>query len=136
VGIPLLISVFGNSCSLPSLPDSDEAPPSQTADSCPPRISEELPDGGGSSEATLVTAYRTSNKQITLCRTADGDLYYYGEFSDHREPGIGMPAEETEGGYSAENGPYRYEIHDQVVTIYKRGVQIGEETLTPEPSPS
>ncbi|MEB3962512.1 hypothetical protein OKJ48_19965 [Streptomyces kunmingensis] len=103
-----------------------------TAASCPARIAEELPSGDG---AELVRAYRTGNKQITLCRTAAGKLYYYGEFSDHREDGIAMAAERTKDGYKASNPPYRYEIHDGVVTIYESGRRIGQETVTPEPSP-
>lgn len=103
------------------------------AATCPTRIAAELPDGDG---AELVEAFRTSNKQITLCRTTSGTLYYYGEFSDGREPGIAMKAEQTSEGYEARNGPYRYEIHGKVVTVFQSGRQIGEEDLTPEPSPT
>ncbi len=92
-----------------------------------------IPDGD---DASLVTAYRTYNKQIALCRTKGGKLYYFGEFRDHREQGVAMQAEKTASGYTARNGPYRYKIHDGVVTIYESGHQIGEESLTPEPSPS
>ncbi|OIJ85898.1 hypothetical protein BIV25_42385 [Streptomyces sp. MUSC 14] len=103
------------------------------APTCPDRIAAELPDGDG---AELVKAFRTKNKQITLCRTAAGSLYYYGEFSDGREKGIAMRANTTSSGYEARNGEYRYVIHDGVVTVYESGRQIGEEQLTPEPSPS
>lgn len=103
------------------------------AETCPARIAAELPGGDG---AALVEAFRTSNKQITLCRTTSGTLYYYGEFSDGRESGIAMEAERTSEGYEARNGPYRYEIHGEVVTIYQSGQRIGEEDLTPEPSPT
>ncbi|MER5221052.1 zinc finger protein [Streptomyces flaveus] len=118
--------------------DSDGSPddgstPAGTAPACPGRIAAELPEGDG---AELVEAFRTSNKQITLCRTTDGSLYYFGEFSDQREQGIAMNAEETSDGYEAYNDPYRYVIHDGVVTIYNADTQIGEEKLTPEPSPS
>ncbi|WP_353945365.1 zinc finger protein [Streptomyces sp. HUAS MG91] len=105
---------------------------SGTAAACPTRIADELPSGGG---AELVEAYRTENKQITLCRTTAGELYYYGEFSDHREAGIAMRATTTSDGYEASNDPYRYVIHGDLVTIYKSDAQIGEETVTPEPSP-
>jgi hypothetical protein len=111
-------------------PDSDGT---TVAATCPDRIAAELPDGDG---AELVQAFRTSNKQITLCRTTSGTLYYYGEFSDGREKGIVMEAEQTGEGYEARNDPYRYEIHGGVVTIYRSGAQIGEEDLTPVPSPS
>ncbi|MGI5199726.1 hypothetical protein ACQEVY_39850 [Streptomyces sp. CA-288835] len=118
--------------------DSDGSPdggstPASTAPACPGRIAAELPSGDG---AELVEAFRTANKQITLCRTTDGSLYYFGEFSDQREKGIAMEAEETSDGYEAYNDPYRYVIHDGVVTIYNADTQIGEEDLTPEPSPS
>ncbi|MFD0023850.1 hypothetical protein [Streptomyces sp. NPDC058382] len=112
-------------------PDGSDASRSTTA-SCPTRIADELPSGDG---AELVKAFRTGNKQITLCRTSGGKLYYFGEFSDRREPGIAMPAERTSGGYRATNPPYRYDIHDSVVTIYKSGTRIGQEELTEEPSP-
>jgi hypothetical protein len=134
-----LLGLFARGCdgafdSGSGSPDgSDGADGTTVAAACPARIAAELPDGDG---AELVAAYRTSNKQITLCRTASGALYYYGEFSDGRDKGIAMEAEETGGGYEAVNGPYRYEIHDGVVTIYQSGRQIGEEELTPEPSPS
>ncbi|GAA3843008.1 hypothetical protein ACFS5L_35570 [Streptomyces phyllanthi] len=113
--------------------DSDDPDAGESAATCPARIAAELPDGDG---AELVEAFRTKNKQITLCRTAAGSLYYFGEFSDGREKGIAMEAEETGDGYTARNDPYRYVIHDGVVTIYRSGSRIGEEKLTPEPSPS
>lgn len=47
-----------------------------TGPSRPSRITKKLPGADG--KATLVRAYRTSNKQITLCRTGDDRLYYYG----------------------------------------------------------
>lgn len=47
-----------------------------------------------------------------------------------------MSAKKTGSGYEADNAPYRYVIHDGVVTIYESGNKIGQETLTPEPSPS
>ncbi|MFE6891057.1 hypothetical protein [Streptomyces sp. NPDC057694] len=105
---------------------------SGTTTACPTRIADELPSGAG---AGLVEAYLTKNKQITLCRTTAGQLYYYGEFSDHRDAGIAMQASRTSDGYEADNGPYRYVIHGDLVTIYESGRQIGEETVTPEPSP-
>ncbi|MFJ4713974.1 hypothetical protein [Streptomyces sp. NPDC088785] len=99
---------------------------------CPARVADALSSGGG---AELVDAYRTENKQITLCRTTAGALYYYGEFSDHREAGIAMRATRTSDGYEATNGPYRYVVHGDLVTIYQSGEKIGEETVTPDPSP-
>ncbi|WP_395572432.1 hypothetical protein [Streptomyces sp. BK79] len=113
--------------------DSSGPDVTRTSATCPARIAAELPGGG---DAELVKAFRTSNKQITLCRTASGTLYYYGEFSDGREPGIAMEAERTSTGFEARNGVYRYEIHDGVVTIYESGTRIGEETVVPEPSPT
>ncbi|PJM94414.1 hypothetical protein CG719_19510 [Streptomyces sp. CB01373] len=134
IGIVLLVA--GRSCisaldSGSSTPDGSDRSPSNIV-SCPTRIADELPSGDG---AELVEAFRTRNKQITLCRTSRGKLYYFGEFSDHREPGIAMPAKRTSGGYEASNPPYRYDIRDGVVTIYKSGTRIGQEELTLEPSP-
>ncbi|WP_262055980.1 hypothetical protein [Streptomyces sp. STR69] len=111
---------------------SDDSGKSPSTASCPTRIADELPSGDG---AELVKAFRTSNKQITLCRTTAGKLYYFGEFSDHREAGIAMSAKQTSGGFEATNSPYRYVIHDGVVTIYKSGTRIGQEELEDEPSP-
>ncbi|MFF5298672.1 hypothetical protein ACFY5F_04860 [Streptomyces sp. NPDC013161] len=111
---------------------SDDSGKSPSAASCPTRIADELPSGDG---AELVKAFRTSNKQITLCRTTAGELYYFGEFSDHREAGIAMHAKQTSDGYEATNSPYRYVIHDGVVTIYRSGTRIGQEELEDEPSP-
>ncbi|MFC8726868.1 hypothetical protein [Streptomyces bacillaris] len=106
---------------------------SPTAPACPDRIARAIPSGKG---AVLVEAFRTKNKQITMCRTAADDLYYYGEFSDQREPGIAMRASKEPGGYEARNDPYSYRIKDGVVTIYRNGSRIGREELSPEPSPS
>lgn len=111
---------------------SDGTPRGSTAAPCPGRIADALPDG---EDAQLVEAFRTHNKQITLCRTSDGDLYYYGEFSDRREKGIAMSASKTVDGYLARNAPYEYVIKDGVVTIYESNRRIGQEKLTPDPSP-
>ncbi|MFE7645954.1 hypothetical protein [Streptomyces phaeoluteigriseus] len=129
-----LLSLAGRACDSFDSGDSskDDARTVQSTP-CPERIAAQLPGGA---DAELVEAFRTKNKQITLCRTASGSLYYFGEFSDRREQGIAMKAEETADGYTARNDPYRYEVHDGVVTIYQSGRQIGEESLTPEPSPS
>ncbi|MFF5480490.1 hypothetical protein ACFY5C_24545 [Streptomyces sp. NPDC012935] len=131
-----LLSLFARGCADAFDSDGSDSGGSDgttVAATCPDRIAAELPDGDG---AELVRAYRTKNKQITLCRTTSGSLYYYGEFSDGREKGIAMEAEETSDGYEARNGEYRYVIHDGVVTVYQSGTQIGEEEVTPEPSPS
>ncbi|MFD5698592.1 hypothetical protein [Streptomyces lasiicapitis] len=133
-----VFGLFGSGCmamfdSSSSTPDADEPSARGTADSCPGRIASALPDGD---DAELVEAFRTKNKQITICRTTAGTLYYYGEFSDRREKGIAMRAKKTGDGYEARNAPYRYLIHDGVVTIYQSGRRIGEEKVNPEPSPS
>jgi Zn-finger in Ran binding protein and others len=107
--------------------------PTATGDPCPGRIAAQLPGGDG---ATLVEAYRTTYHRITLCRTASGKLYYFGEAADQQGQHIAIPATKTSSGYIARNGVYRYVIHHGVVTIYKSGSQIGEEDLHLEPSPS
>ncbi|MFI1366229.1 hypothetical protein [Streptomyces griseochromogenes] len=135
LGVAVLVFLLGlvaKGCDIGSS-DSDSSAPIGTAPACPGRIAAELPDGDG---AELVQAFRTKNKQITLCRTASGSLYYYGEFSDGREKGIAMKARTTGGGYEARNGEYRYVIHGGVVKVYQSDRQIGEEDLSPEPSPS
>ncbi|MEU6271788.1 hypothetical protein ABZ871_05090 [Streptomyces populi] len=129
-----LLALAGKACdSFDSGDSSNNGERTVQPTPCPERVAAQLP-GGTNSE--LVEAFRTKNKQITLCRTASGTLYYFGEFSDRREKGIAMKAEDTGDGYTANNAPYRYEIHDGVVTIYRSGRQIGEENVTPEPSPS
>jgi hypothetical protein len=102
-----------------------------TAPPCPSRIAKKLPGG----EATLVRAYRTRNKEITLCRTPDDQLYYYGEFAGRPSTGLAMKAEKTADGYIARNGPYRYTIDGDKVTVTQYGSTIGQERLVPEPSP-
>ncbi len=132
-GCTNFLESVGDSLGEDSYEDSYDSPsPSTTGQPCPERIARQLPG----EDAELVEAFLTENKQITLCRTADGDLYYYGEFSDGREPGVPMPATETSDGYDAVNDPYRYVIEDDVVTIFENGRQIGEEDLTPLPDPS
>ncbi|MET7763539.1 hypothetical protein ABZS71_16500 [Streptomyces sp. NPDC005393] len=147
LGFLLLAFVFQallNGCdwadlSMGSSGDPEPSSSAGAAGSCPQRIASALPGGDG---AELVEAFHTRNadsgntKNIVLCRTTGGDLYYYGEYADGREQGISMPAQKTDDGYLAENAPYRYRIHGGVVTITRDGVRIGEETLVPEPSPS
>ncbi|WP_309050922.1 hypothetical protein [Streptomyces sp.] len=105
---------------------------SATAAPCPSRVAEALPKGEG---AELVDAFHTEDHRITLCATASGQLYYFGEFRDGREPGIAMKARRTSEGYEATNSPYRYVIRDGTVSIYKSGSRIGREEVTPVPSP-
>ncbi|WBP89277.1 hypothetical protein [Kitasatospora cathayae] len=81
-------------------------------------------------------AYRTKDKQITLCRTAAGKLYYYGEFTGRPDTGLAMPATQTADGFIARNGAYAYEISGTTVTITLDGRQIGRENLTRVESPS
>jgi hypothetical protein len=134
--VMFLLPLMARGCQALLKSDSDGSGSSgmtSTAAPCPSRIAEAIPSGDG---AELVKAFRTKNKQITLCRTSGGSLYYYGEFSDHREPGIAMPAEETSDGFEARNDPYSYRIEGDTVTIYRDGNRIGRETLSPEPSPS
>jgi len=130
-------------CDLPDTwnGSSGDPKPSSSAGAagpCPERVASELPSGDG---AELVEAFRTRNadsgdtKNILLCRTDGGDLYYFGEFADQREKGIAMPAKRTDDGYLAENEPYSYHIHDGVVTITRNGTRIGEERLVKEASP-
>ncbi|MEU9097817.1 hypothetical protein [Streptomyces sp. NPDC048361] len=135
IGLVFVLGVFADGCKSFFDDGSASAKPSASASGhpCPSRIADALPSGEG---AGLVEAFRTQNKQITLCRTTAGDLYYFGEFSDHREPGIAMRAKKTDSGYEATNTPYRYVIHDGVVTIYESGGRIGQEKVTPEPAPS
>lgn len=129
---PKLLS--GCLATLNSALDGVNSPPPRapSADSCPSRIERKLPGG----EATLVRAFRTQNKQITLCRTPDDQLYYYGEFIGRPSTGIAMKAEKTTDGYVARNGPYRYTIENGKVTIAENGNTVGQENLTPEPSPN
>ncbi|WP_406446864.1 hypothetical protein OHB14_50215 [Streptomyces sp. NBC_01613] len=84
----------------------------------------------------MVRAYRTRNNHITLCRTNGGRLYYYGEFTGRPSTGLAMRAEETTDGYVARNGPYRYTIDGDKVIVTQNGRTIGQESLSPEPSPS
>ncbi|MFI5978240.1 hypothetical protein [Streptomyces sp. NPDC051452] len=131
VAVFFVIGMLAQGCDNSS--DSGGSAPTSTAPACPDRIAARLPDGDG---AELVQAFHTTNKRITLCRTGSGTLYYYGEFSDGREKGIAMKAEATSEGYEARNGEYRYVVHGGVVTVYRSGSRIGQEDLTPEPSPS
>ncbi|MFG2723240.1 zinc finger protein [Streptomyces sp. NPDC048416] len=135
IGLVFVLGIFADGCKSLFDHGSASAKPSSSASGspCPSRIAGALPSGDG---ARLVEAFVTQNKQITLCRTTAGNLYYFGEFSDHREPGIAMPAKKTDSGYEATNAPYRYVIHDGVVTIYESGSRIGQEKVTAEPSPS
>lgn len=137
LGVLLLLAFPLLSKACDALSSGMSGPGSTSAESgpssCPERIASSLPGGDG---AALVKAFRTKNKSITLCRTEDDKLFYYGEFTDHREPGIAMPATKSSGGYEAHNGPYRYRIHGGSVTIYQSGRRIGQEKLTPVSSPS
>ena len=105
-------------------------PPSSTAAAaatCPARIAGQIPQGAG---ARLVAAFLTSNKEIVICRTEGGKLYYFGDFTDDPSSSILIPAESSAGGFTAVNGLYRYVIDDSYVTIFHNGAQIGREHLT------
>ncbi|WP_220040637.1 hypothetical protein [Streptomyces tateyamensis] len=107
-------------------------PSAHAATACAQRIASQLPNGSG---AELVTAYRTSNKQITLCRTGGGTLYYFGEFTGRPDTGLAMPATQTADGFTADNGPYHYRISGNTVTVTENGKLIGQEQLTAVSSP-
>lgn len=107
---------------------------------CPQRIASALPSGEG---ASLIQAYRTVNadssnvKQITLCKQSNGELYYYGEMLNQPEDGIAMPAKETDDGFIARNGSYRYEIIGGTHVVITAGKKrLGVEKLMPVPAPS
>jgi hypothetical protein len=116
----------GSSSSAAPAPTSSTDAASAT---CPDRIAEKIPQGTG---ARLVQAFVTSNKEIVLCRTEGGQLYYFGDFTDDPNSSIVIPARSSAGGFTADNGPYRYVIADGYVTIYQNGNQIGREQLTRE----
>ncbi|MFC3995809.1 hypothetical protein ACFOVU_07780 [Nocardiopsis sediminis] len=108
--------------SLPGLPDGR----------CPQRLAERLPEP----EASLVEAFQTTDKQITICQTESGLLYYFGEFTDREDPGVMVPAEQTAEGYEASNEEYVYEISDSEVTVSRNGDPIAREDLLPLPNPA
>ncbi|MFE0024493.1 hypothetical protein [Amycolatopsis sp. NPDC059021] len=100
---------------------------------CPARIAARLPEGGS---AQLVVAYRTTDKQIVLCKHSSGKLYYHGAYTANPEEAITVPATATPRGYLARNGTYEYEIADTEVIVRNNGRQIGRQSLVSWPSPS
>jgi hypothetical protein len=112
-------------------PVPDTSTPAGTP--CPARITASLPEGGA---AELVVAYRTIDKQIVVCRTSSGTLYYHGEYTATPNEAIVIPATTTPGGYLAHNGVYEYEIAGPEVIVRKSGQEIGRQTLMSWTSPS
>ncbi|MFC4561915.1 hypothetical protein ACFO4E_08615 [Nocardiopsis mangrovi] len=112
----------GSAGGLPGLPDG----------SCPQRLAERLPE----TDASLVEAFQTADKQITICETESGVLYYFGEFTDREDPGVMVPAEQTADGYEASNDEYVYEITESEVTVRHNGTPIAREDLLPLPNPA
>ncbi|MBB6171876.1 DNA-directed RNA polymerase subunit RPC12/RpoP [Nocardiopsis mwathae] len=95
---------------------------------CPFHVTRRLPEP---EEAVLVEAFMSADKQITLCRTASGSLFYYGEYFAEPENGTLVPAETTDDGYTAESGPYRYEIVGDEVIVFRQGEELSRDLLMP-----
>ncbi|MEV6032773.1 hypothetical protein AB0L65_16560 [Nonomuraea sp. NPDC052116] len=92
---------------------------------CPDRVALLIPDGG----ADLVAAYDAGDKHIVICRTATGELYYYGQYIGRDDTGLLMPAQETSAGLLARNGSYLYEIQGDEVVVSVDGREILREFL-------
>jgi len=94
----------------------------------------------GSGPAKLVAAYTTAHHQIVLCRTASGQLYYYGQVRGKPNMNITLPAQKTPQGYFARNvtsnGTYGYAIRGKRVIITRNGTRLGVEHLSRQRPPS
>ncbi|WNI16102.1 hypothetical protein [Actinacidiphila sp. ITFR-21] len=75
------------------------------------------------SHAVLVHHYTTALHDITLCRTAYGNVYYHGVWRDPAKKGaVTLPATALPGGgWEAANGPYRYIVERGWVTVAHTG---------------
>jgi hypothetical protein len=136
VVILLLIAIqFVRGCAeqLSSLGGSQPTPTTPAPYSgCPSRIAAKIPDSDG---ATVVVAYKTTDKQIVLCKTSAGQLYYHGEYTAQSNSGIAIRASTTSTGYVAQNGKYYYEINGNTVIVRYDGQEF-RQTLTQISTPS
>ncbi|MFC5823399.1 hypothetical protein [Nonomuraea insulae] len=99
--------------------------PAVQAVACPDRVALLIPDDS----AELVAAYDAGDKHIVICRTATGELYYYGQYIGQDGTGLLMPAQETAAGLLARNGAYLYEIRGDEVVVSVDGHEILREFL-------
>ncbi|GAA2015758.1 hypothetical protein GCM10009799_49910 [Nocardiopsis rhodophaea] len=111
----------------PASPD-ERASSAPSASDCPVRITQQFPEP---EEGALVEAFMSADKLITLCRTDSGRLFYYGEYFAEPEQGTLVPAEATDNGYVAENGPFRYEIVGDEVIVFRDGEELSRDLLMP-----
>ncbi|ASU84190.1 hypothetical protein CDO52_16575 [Nocardiopsis gilva YIM 90087] len=114
--------------------DDERASSAPDESDCPARIARLFPQP---EEGTLVEAFMSADKLITLCRTESGRLFYYGEYYAEPESGTLVPAEVTDNGYVAESGPFRYEISGDEVVVFRNGEELSRDMLMPltEPRP-
>lgn len=98
---------------------------------CPAAAAKWLPDGGY--DAVLEVAYTTPRFTITLCRSADGNLFYDGQVTGEApssETHISLPATTTANGYVAHNGGYKYETTGLEVIVTRDNVELSRQPLT------
>ncbi|WP_167977451.1 hypothetical protein, partial [Lentzea indica] len=99
---------------------------------CPAATATWLPGGGSGS--TLVAAYQTDKHLITLCRAADGQVYYDGQVKGKpadADNHISLPATSTGAAWVARNGVYTYTIRSSSVVVQKSEIVVLYEPLQP-----
>lgn len=122
----LLAGVRARAPASAPLPDPPINPtPAVQAVTCPDRVTLLIP----ADAADLVVAYDAGDKHIVICRTATGELYYYGQYIGRDGTGLLMSAQETAAGLLARNGSYLYEIRGDEVVVSVDGREIVRERL-------
>lgn len=101
---------------------------SPAASACPSDVAATIPDGDGS---TLINAYQTTGFYVTLCQTASGDDYYFGESKQDSSEQITLPAEDDGGTYTATNNGYTYQVDGQDLTVTDNGQTLIDQSLAP-----
>jgi hypothetical protein len=118
-------------------PAATAPPTAPDAAPCPARVAASLPGDGAAS--VLVAAYTTDRFLVTLCRAADGTVYYDGQ-ARNRTPSsatrITLPATLVSGCWLAVNHAFAYRVGDGRLTVEENGGTLYSGALTPAADPS
>lgn len=104
---------------------------------CPASVAPALPGSGDNSR--LVAAYMTSKFYITICSAESDQLYYDGQvigMPPTADTHITLPAQRTQSGFIAKNGPYSYEVRGGHIVVSLNGSILLDDTLLVREAPS
>lgn len=93
---------------------------------CPDDTAQYLPGGSG----TSLLQGQTAKYLVTVCQSADGQVYYHGQSRSQAGTYLVLPAQRADGGYVAVNGDYRYTISAGRLTVTEGSDVLSDDALT------